>query len=86
MAKRTQPRDNATLLIKSDLGLYDWLEGEAISVDTAEFGAPVDVSSVFKQNVLFHKISFDVLASGNITPALSVHPRSYRGLTELSDH
>ena len=58
-----------SLLIQSDLGLYDWLQAEAIGVDTAEFGAPADPNSIFKQNVLQHEVKFDVVSSGNINPA-----------------
>ena len=62
------PPNPGSLLVQSDLGLYDWLEAEAIGVDTAEFGAPSDPNSIFKQNVLSHEVKFDVVTSGNITP------------------
>jgi hypothetical protein len=67
--KCTFPPNVGSLLIQSDLGLYDWLEAEAVGVDTSEFGAPNDPNSIFKQNVLQHEVKFDVVTSGNITPA-----------------
>jgi len=55
------PRDS--LLIQSDLKLRQWLS----AVTTA--AASGVITTVGKENVLSHEITFDVMTDGNITPA-----------------
>jgi hypothetical protein len=52
-----------SFLIKSDLKLAEWLDAMINGVATG------DITSVGKQNVLSHQITFEVVSSGNITPA-----------------
>jgi hypothetical protein len=51
-----------SLLIQSDLKLREWLSMMITGVASGH------VTSVGKQNVLSHQITFDVATSGNITP------------------
>jgi hypothetical protein len=51
------------LLIRSDLKLGEWLNAMTNSVATGQ------VTSVGKQNVLSHEITFEVATSGNVAPA-----------------
>jgi hypothetical protein len=55
-----------SLLIQSDLKLAEWLD---VMVNGVDFG---DITSIGKQNVLSHEITFEVDTSGNITPALKL--------------
>jgi hypothetical protein len=55
------PRDS--LLIRSDLKLYEWLSA---FVTGAASGV---ITSAGKQNVLSHEIAFELVASGSLTPA-----------------
>jgi len=55
------PRDS--LLIQSDLKLYEWLSA---FVTGAASGV---ITSVGKQNVLSHQITFELAASGSLTPS-----------------
>src|SRR5450432_985163 len=52
-----------SLLIQSDLKLREWLDAMINGVASGV------VTSVGKQNVLSHQITFEVITSGNITPA-----------------
>jgi len=52
-----------SLLIQSDLKLREWLDVMVNGVATGQ------ITSVGKQNVLSHQITFQVTTSGNITPA-----------------
>lgn len=61
------PRES--LLMTSDLKIEEWLLDEIMAVGTREFGAPTDAKSILKQNVLQHEIKFEIIDSGNITPA-----------------
>ena len=54
---------SGSLLIQSDLKLAEWLDAMVNGVATGQ------VTSVGKQNVLSHQITFEVTTSGNITPA-----------------
>ncbi len=66
------PPNPGSMLVQSDLGLRQWLEAEAVGINTDEFRIPEQPDSVFKQNVLQHEIKFDLLASGNITPGFKI--------------
>ena len=54
---------SGSLLIQSDLKLREWLDAMVNGVATGH------ITSVGKQNVLSHQITFEVTTSGNITPA-----------------
>lgn len=58
-----------SLFLHSDLKVSEWLLDEIMAVGTREFGAPTDAKSVLKQNVLQHEVKFEIITSGNITPA-----------------
>jgi hypothetical protein len=55
------PKDS--LLIQSDLKLYEWL---SVMVNGTATGI---ITSVSNQNVLSHQITFDVVTTGNLNPA-----------------
>jgi hypothetical protein len=61
------PRDS--LLLQNDLRLTEWLFDVIMAVGTREIGAPVDAKSILKQNVIQHEVKFEVVTTGNITPA-----------------
>jgi hypothetical protein len=56
-------------LVESDLKLAEWLLDEITAVATREIGGPNDPANAFKQNVIQHQVTFDVLTSANITPS-----------------
>jgi hypothetical protein len=58
-----------SLLLQNDLKLNEWLLDVIMAVGTREIGAPVDAKSILKQNVIEHEVKFEVITSGNITPA-----------------
>jgi hypothetical protein len=55
------PRDS--LLIQSDLKLYEWLSAMINGTATGI------ITSVSNQNVLSHEITFDIVTTGNLNPA-----------------
>ncbi|MGY4399307.1 hypothetical protein ACVIYL_000110 [Bradyrhizobium sp. USDA 3315] len=57
----TAPTDS--LLIQSDLKLAEWLDAMVNGVATGQ------ITSVAKQNVLSHQVTFEIDTSGSITPA-----------------
>jgi hypothetical protein len=61
------PRDS--LLLQNDLKLKEWLFDVIMAVGTREIGAPVDAKSILKQNVIAHEVKFEVVTTGNATPA-----------------
>jgi hypothetical protein len=69
---RGVPPKNTTassLLIQSDLKLAQWLQDQILPVATGEVNQPTSASGIFKQNVLSHEVKFEVISTGNITPA-----------------
>jgi hypothetical protein len=74
-AERSCPDDanaNAppgSLLIQSDLKLREWLLSQVLEVGTGEVTLPTGPNSILKQNVLSHEVKFEVISSGNVTPA-----------------
>jgi hypothetical protein len=58
-----------SFLVQSDLKLREWLYDEIMAVGTLEIGAPNGPNSILKQNVISHEVKFEVVTSGNITPA-----------------
>lgn len=65
----TEPPRPGSLLIQSDLGLKEWLFSQVMLYGTDEVGVYTSPKGVFKQNVLSHEVKFEVVSSGNITPA-----------------
>jgi hypothetical protein len=61
------PRDS--LLLQNDLRVTEWLLDVIMAVGTREIGVPIDAKSILKQNVIAHEVKFEVVTSGNITPA-----------------
>jgi hypothetical protein len=53
----------ASLLVQSDLKLYNWLSSVVVPVVTD------DISAVEKQNALSHEVKFEVVSTGTIAPA-----------------
>lgn len=58
-----------SLFLQNDLKLKEWLLDVVMAVGTDEIGAPTDVKSILKQNVIGHEVKFEVVTSGNATPA-----------------
>jgi hypothetical protein len=53
----------ASLLVQSDLKLYNWLSSLVITVVTD------DISAIEKQNALSHEVKFEVVSTGTVAPA-----------------
>src|SRR5215469_6558541 len=53
----------ASLLVQSDLKLYNWLSSLILPVVTD------DISAVEKQNAVSHEVRFEVVSTGSINPA-----------------
>ncbi len=58
-----------SLLIQNDLKLKEWLLSQVLSVGTGEITVPIGIQTPLKQNALSHEVSFEVVSTGNITPA-----------------
>jgi hypothetical protein len=65
------PQNDAfgSFLVKSDLKVREWLSAEVVAVDLGEIGGITDPANAFKQNVIQHEITFDVVTGANITPS-----------------
>ena len=61
------PHDS--LFLQNDLKLKEWLFDVVMAVGTNEIGAPTDVKSILKQNVIAHEVKFEVVTTGNAMPA-----------------
>ncbi|RWX40279.1 hypothetical protein EHH54_13155 [Rhizobium leguminosarum] len=65
-----QPSRGApSLLVRNDLKLGDWLFDQLASSANNEVTFPVSSEGNWGQNVLSQEISFQVVTSGNVTPA-----------------
>jgi hypothetical protein len=61
--------NETSLLVQSDLKLEEWLADYLSPLGTKEGQAPTSVAGILKSTVLTHDVKFEVLSSGNITPA-----------------
>jgi hypothetical protein len=64
-----QEGTDTSLLVQSDLKLTEWLQDYLTPVITQEGQEPTLKSGILKSNVLSHDVKFEILSSGNITPA-----------------
>jgi hypothetical protein len=64
-----QEGNSSSLLVQSDLKLTEWLQDYLMVVATQDVQEPADKSGILKSSVLSHDVKFEVLSSGNITPA-----------------
>lgn len=60
---------SGSLLVQSDLKLREWLEAQVTAVATRQLKIAGNSAGPWKQNVLSHEVRFDVVSSGNISPA-----------------
>jgi hypothetical protein len=63
---RTPNAPSDSLLIQSDLKLAEWLDA---MVNGVAFG---HITSVGKTNVISHQVTFEIISTGNVTPALKL--------------
>jgi hypothetical protein len=64
-----QEGTDKSLLVQSDLKLTQWLQDYLTPVTLREGQEPTLKTGILKSNVLSHDVKFEVLSSGNITPA-----------------
>lgn len=63
------PRNSGSLLVRSDLKLREWLVATVLASGTNAITVPTNTATPLKQNALSHEVKFQVVSSGNITPA-----------------
>jgi hypothetical protein len=64
-----QEGNDRSLLVQNDLKLTEWLQDYLMVVATQDVQEPGAKSGILKSNVLSHDVKFEVLSSGNVTPA-----------------
>ena len=64
-----QEGNDRSLLVQSDLRLSEWLQDYLTPVKLGEGQEPSLKAGILKSNVISHDVKFEVLSSGNITPA-----------------
>jgi hypothetical protein len=65
----TDNKASGSFLIRSDLKVREWLAAAILSVGSGAATAPTTTKTPLKQNALTHQVKFEVVTSGNITPA-----------------
>jgi hypothetical protein len=63
---------NGPLLLQNDLKLREWILDSMMASGSGEIRMPTDTKSPLKQNVLSHEVRFEIIASGNATPAFKL--------------
>jgi hypothetical protein len=58
-----------SFLVQSDLKIREWLSTEVVATDLGEIGGITDSANAFKQNVIQHEVTFDVITSANVAPS-----------------
>jgi hypothetical protein len=76
------PRDAGSLLVQSDLKIFDGLSPAVVNSDLGETKEPTDFKNSFGKNDLQYQVTFDLITSANITPAwklqrASVNPSTF---------
>jgi hypothetical protein len=66
-----QPKNSTatSFLIQSDLKLQEWLQDQLLSSVTGEINLPTSPNSPTGKNVISHEVKFQVVTTGDITPA-----------------
>jgi hypothetical protein len=64
-----QEGNDTSLLIQNDLKLSEWLQDYLTPIATQEVQEPSSKAGILKSNVISHDVKFEVLSSGNLTPA-----------------
>jgi hypothetical protein len=76
------------LLIQSDLKLQQWLQDQVLSSASGEVALPTSPDSTpFGKNVISHEVKFQVVTTGDVTPAwklIQVNVNQSGNLFELS--
>lgn len=71
------PRNPQSLLVRSDLKLRDWLTSAVLGVGSGAVTIPTSSGTVVKQNALSHQVRFQVVSSGDLTPAWDLRNIDY---------
>ncbi len=74
----SRPSGNTqSLLVRSDLKLRDWLDAAVLGVGTGAVKVPTTATTILKQNALSHQVRFQVVSSGEVTPAWDLRNIDY---------
>lgn len=74
----SRPKSNGqSLLVRSDLKLEQWLASAVLASGTGAITVPTKPTTPLKQNALSHEVKFQVVSSGDVTPAWDLRNIDY---------